>query len=213
MTLAPTRAHLRVEAPPPGLSGSDTLRALAYGLRGLGDQLATVALFAAPHAPEAGLRVYSKRRHGRAPHRLEIYLPPGNGSKWRRRGLVVRAASAATAILLGASEDHGEIIGKSTAAGLEDIWPILTDIPLADLPDTSGKVAAQCFEGWLSSVGMGDATLLEIERKHRIGRAVTSRAKNGLLGLAAIHRWSQKGGYGKDFEDYVEDFWPIKENK
>lgn len=215
MSLYPTRTTLRLEAPPQGISGADALRSLFYGLRGLSDRLVSVSVYESSYATEAGLRTITKRSHGRASDKVDIWLPPpvlntelDELLHRLRRGELVRAASTAVALLTGYSEEKGAIVGAADSASLETIWPLLTDIPLGELPEVGGKVTATTFNKWLAKDGMEHASLLEIEGKYRIGRATASRARAGKLTLKSVHKWAVVGGYKGDFTDWIEEMWP-----
>lgn len=208
MILHPTRVTLRVEDPPPGLSGADALRSLFYGLRGLGNRLAIVSVYGGSFSPEAGLHTITKRIHGRASHKIDLWPSQQEGDKWRRRGYLVRSAATAVALLTGHSEDHAPVIAQADEAGLQTIWPLLTDIRLDTLQEVGGKVSGLVYQSWLDSIGMGEASLMEVEAKLRIGRATGSLLKRGQQTLTSVHKWISASGYKGDYTDMVEEFWP-----
>lgn len=208
MNLHPTRVTLRVEAPPQGLSGADALRSLFYGLRGLGNRLAIVSVYGGSFSPEAGLHTITKRNHGRAPHKIDLWPGYSGEDKWQRRGHLVQAAATAVALLTGHSEDHSPVIARSDVMGLGTIWPLLTDIKLDTLQEVGGKVTAMVYQRWLDSIGMGAASLMEVEAKLRIGRATGSLMKQGKMTMSSVLKWAKVGGYKGDYTDLVEEFWP-----
>ncbi len=208
MILHPTRVTLRVEDPPPGLSGADALRALFYGLRGLGNRLAIVSVYGGSFSPEAGLHTITKRIHGRASHKIDLWPSQQEGDKWQRRGYLVRSAATAVALLTGHSEDPAPVIAQADEKGLETIWPLLTDIKLDTLQEVGGKVTAMVYQRWLDSIGMGTASLMEVEAKLRIGRATGSLLKQGKMTMSSVLKWARVGGYKGDYTDLVEEFWP-----
>ena len=209
LEMIPSRTTLTVAAPFGGLDGPDTWRALAWGSRALGTRLAQVNAWHAT-LPEAG-RTYAvtPRRHGRGLTVIDLWYGPLEGDKWQRRGELASLAAEAVASITHTNGEPAHI-GKADFAGLPYVWSCLTDIPLDQLPELGGQVTSLLYKRWKASIGLGEASLVDIEKACRIGRSTASRLDSGKLNLGAVHRWASRGGYKGDLNDFLGDFWDAK---
>jgi hypothetical protein len=203
--MIPPRTSLHFHSVPDGVSGADCIRALSFGFRSL-QALATVHVYAVPYA-QAGLTQVHRRGHGRAAHKVDLWLPKTTGGATEARSLLAGRAAYAAAMLNGLTGNPLDLQSTGEATAVGDWWGELTDQPLAIFCEVGGPHGGRMWGRFLSSIGLDTASHVELERKHGINRAACSRLLNGKHVLSSVTRWAGRLGYKGGLTDFVEDFW------